>query len=95
MNLRHSIFFVFCLLIGNTFAQQKKFTLVPSSESGVSFRNDIIEDPNMFLYLYENLYMGGGVSIGDINNDGLSDIYFSSTRGYNKYFIVPVSYVSF
>ena len=87
MNLRHSIFFVFCLLIGNTFAQQKKFTLVPSSESGVSFRNDIIEDPNMFLYLYENLYMGGGVSIGDINNDGLSDIYFSSTRGYNKLYL--------
>ena len=87
MNLRYSIFFVFCLLIGNTFAQQKKFTLVPSSESGVSFRNDIIEDPNMFLYLYENLYMGGGVSIGDINNDGLSDIYFSSTRGYNKLYL--------
>jgi len=68
-------------------AQQKKFTLLPSSSTGINFRNDITEDANMFLYLYENLYAGGGVSIGDINNDGLPDIYFSSTRGRNKLYL--------
>ena len=87
MNLRRSIFFVFCLLIGNTFAQQKKFTLVPSSESGVSFRNDIIEDATMFYYVYEYLYLGAGVSVGDINNDGQQDIFFNSTRGENKLYL--------
>ena len=87
MNLKNSIVFVFCLLIGNTFAQQKKFTLVPSSESGVSFRNDIIEDATMFYYIYEYLYLGAGVSVGDINNDGLQDIFFNSTRGENKLYL--------
>ncbi len=68
-------------------AQQKKFTLLSPESTGVFYKNDITEDPAMFLYLYENLYMGGGVSIGDINNDGLADIYFSSTRGQNKLYL--------
>jgi enediyne biosynthesis protein E4 len=75
----------FC--IGNITAQQKKFTLLPGSSTGVTFRNDIVEDPGMFYYLYENLYIGCGVSVGDINNDGLADIYFSSTRGLNKLYL--------
>ena len=83
--------FIFLLLlfafVFNVNAQLKKFTLLPSSNTGISFRNDIAEDPTMFMYLYENLYIGGGVSIGDINNDGLPDIYFSSTRGYNKLYL--------
>ena len=66
---------------------QKLFTLLPSSATGINFRNDIVETPNMFLYLYENLYVGAGVSIGDINNDGLPDIYFSSTLGSNKLYL--------
>ncbi|MEO7308467.1 MAG: VCBS repeat-containing protein, partial [Ferruginibacter sp.] len=65
----------------------KMFTLVPESVSGVSFRNDIVETPSMFLYMYENLYVGTGVSIGDINNDGLNDIYFVSTLGSNKLYL--------
>jgi len=41
----------------------------------------------MYYYLYEYLYNGAGVSIGDFNNDGLSDIYFTSTLGSNKLFL--------
>jgi hypothetical protein len=66
---------------------QKRFSLVAPSYSGVDFKNTIDEDAKMFMYMYENLYIGGGVAIGDINNDGLPDIYFSSTRGYNKLYL--------
>jgi hypothetical protein len=76
-----------CFIAVNITAQQKKFTLLPSASTGITFRNDITEDPGMFMYLYENLYAGGGVSIGDINNDGLPDVYFSSTRNYNKLYL--------
>ncbi|MBK7433013.1 MAG: VCBS repeat-containing protein [Chitinophagaceae bacterium] len=65
----------------------KRFTLMPGNSTGITFRNDVLEDATMFMYLYENLYAGGGVAIGDINNDGLPDIYFSATRGYNKLYL--------
>ncbi len=75
----------------NVSAQQgnvkKQFTLLPASSTGVNFRNDIVETENMFLYIYEYLYVGAGVSVGDINNDGLADIYFTSTLGSNKLYL--------
>ena len=64
-----------------------KFLEVPSAQSHVSFVNKLEhqEDFNIIDYLY--YYNGGGVSIGDINNDGLFDIYFSSNEGSNKLYL--------
>lgn len=88
---RSVIFFLFYFCCVTITAQQtngiKQFTLLPQSSTGINFRNDIVETPTMFMYLYENLYVGAGVSIGDINNDGLPDIYFSSTLGSNKLYL--------
>ena len=84
-------FFLFCLTAFSANAQKltppAKFSLIPESYSGVTFRNMIEETPDMFMYKYENLYNGAGVAIGDINNDGLPDIYFSSTLGHNKLYL--------
>jgi len=87
-------FFLLIILLCSVFiinAQEtvtkKLFSLLPPNETGVNFRNDIVEDANMFYYKYEYLYIGAGVAAGDINNDGLQDIYFASTLGTNKLYL--------
>ncbi len=55
------------------------FSLLPSSETGIKFKNLIQETPEFNILTYGYLYNGGGVSIGDINNDGLQDIYFTGS----------------
>ena len=54
--------------------------MVNSQESGVNFSNDLTDtnDLNIVEYLY--YYNGGGVAIGDINNDGLDDIFFTANN---------------
>jgi hypothetical protein len=66
---------------------KKLFTTLPSSHTGITFNNFIHEDASLNFYYYGYLYNGGGVAIGDINNDGLNDIYFSSTTGFNKLYL--------
>jgi hypothetical protein len=88
ISFRSTTLLLLCFIfLNNAAAQQKKFTLLPPVKTGVDFRNDIPEDASMFYYVYEYLYLGSGVSIGDINNDGLPDLYFSSTRGNNKLYL--------
>jgi len=53
------------------------FTLMPSSVTGINFINPLQETEQFNVLNYGYLYNGGGVAIGDINNDGLSDIYFT------------------
>ena len=91
--IKHHFFTIVFIAITQSvcFAQQqnavKIFSTLPASETGINFTNTISETPEMFLYRYENLYVGTGVSIGDINNDGLPDIYFNSTLGSNKLYL--------
>ncbi len=63
------------------------FQSISSSESGVDFRNDLKEDSQFNIIEYLYLYNGGGVALGDINNDGLIDIYFSSNQNSNKLYL--------
>lgn len=74
-------------ILAQTSTDKKLFSTLPSSYTGVNFRNDIYEDNKFFYYDYMYLYNGAGVAAGDINNDGLQDIYFSSTTGFNKLYL--------
>lgn len=56
-------------------------------ETGVNFQNILTENDSLNYFTYSYLYMGGGVSVGDINNDGLIDLFFTGNQVPNKLFL--------
>ena len=73
------------------FACNKKpatlFNSLPASNTGIDFQNNIADNDSFNILDYIYYYNGGGVAIGDFNNDGLPDIYFTSNRGSNKLYL--------
>ena len=63
------------------------FTKLDASKTGINFVNEVKNDANMNIFKYRNFYNGGGVAIGDINNDGLADVFFTSNLGENKLYL--------
>ncbi len=67
--------------------ENNPLTLISQEHSGIDFINKVedTEEFNIHKYLY--FYNGGGVAIGDVNNDGLSDIYFGSNLSQDALYI--------
>jgi hypothetical protein len=55
--------------------------------TGIEFHNDVSDGKKDNSFLFRNFYNGGGVAIGDINNDGLADIFLTSNMGDNKLYL--------
>lgn len=63
------------------------FTLLSAKQTGVDFTNQIEDGPDFNILTYRNFYNGGGVAIGDINNDDLPDIFFTANMQPNKLYL--------
>ncbi|MTB51257.1 VCBS repeat-containing protein [Lewinella sp. W8] len=63
------------------------FERISPGKSGVDFANELTFDEDFNIYKYRNYYNGGGVALGDVNNDGLTDIYFSGNRVKNRLYL--------
>ena len=55
--------------------------------SGIKFENHVQDNDTINILNYRNFYNGGGVATGDINNDGLPDVFFTANQGSNKLFL--------
>ncbi len=65
----------------------KLFTKLSKSDTGINFRNILQESDEMNVLLYQYFYNGAGVAIGDVNNDGLPDVFFSGNMAKNRLYL--------
>eukprot|EP01136_Pigoraptor_vietnamica_P024502 Opistho-1_new@77636 len=86
MKFTHFLPVVLLLLV--SCAKKKEQPLFELMENtGINFRNDVADGKKENSFLFRNFYNGGGVALGDINNDGLADVFLTSNMGENKMYL--------
>jgi enediyne biosynthesis protein E4 len=67
--------------------QPTRFELLPATETGIDFENRLTESDTLNVLTFEYIYNGGGVGIGDFNNDGLSDVFLSGNMVSSRLYL--------
>ena len=71
----------------NNNTDENLFEAMPATKTGIGFVNRILEKKELNIFNYRNFYNGGGVAIGDVNNDGWADVYVTSNFEQNKLYL--------
>jgi hypothetical protein len=66
---------------------KKLFVKLSAAETGIDFTNNITETKENNVYTYQYYYNGNGVAVGDVNNDGLTDVFITGNQTPSKLFI--------
>jgi hypothetical protein len=66
---------------------EELFELLMPEATGITFVNALPEDPEFNIINYLNYYNGGGIAVGDVDDDGLPDLYFTSNVGQNRLYL--------
>jgi hypothetical protein len=85
----HLAVLLLCFVLLENCSQRRPvlFTRLKAAQTGVGFSNENVDRDTLSILDYLYFYNGAGVAIGDINNDGLPDIYFTSNEGGNKLYL--------
>ena len=88
MKTINGLFFVLIIVcIASCRNKKPLFQLISSKHSGIHFANSIVENDSVNPIDLTNIYNGGGVGVGDFNNDGLEDLYFTGNQVSNGLYI--------
>lgn len=88
MILRTTILFLALLFLLNSCKQKADKTLFNLVDnSNINFINELKESKEFNVFKYRNFYNGGGVAVGDLNNDGLPEVFFTANQGSNKLYL--------
>ncbi len=82
-----TVFLVFLVMSSCGNFSEKGFKKLSRSRSGIDFLNELVENDTLNYTKFPYMYMGGGVCIGDINNDGLDDIFFTGNLVPNRLYL--------
>src|SRR5687767_859020 len=67
--------------------EEKLFEKLDASQTGIDFTNNVTETKEHNVFTYQYYYNGNGVAVGDVNNDGLTDVFITGNQTPSKLFI--------
>ncbi len=85
--VRNSLLFFLIFIVASCNNSEHLFTRLDEKDTGINFENTLFEDGPLNVANYIYFYNGGGVSVGDINNDGLQDVLFTGNMVRNRLFL--------